>query len=98
MFYALAENEKFLHPKVNLFVALAPIVRFKYADEFIGKATVTFDYVFDNAIGELGIYYLFGLQLFQKMNPFSQSNIAHLFMDWIGVHLFGDSKYNNQEW
>lgn len=34
MFYALAENEKFLHDKVNLFVALAPIVRFKFAEQF----------------------------------------------------------------
>lgn len=67
MFYALAENEQFLHPKVNLFVALAPIVRFKYAEEFLGKKPSNMKNIVDHAIVDLGVYYLFGLQLLQKL-------------------------------
>ena len=39
MFYALVENQDWFKNKVDLFVAFAPVIRFKYAEKELKEAT-----------------------------------------------------------
>lgn len=59
MFYALATNEDFIKEKVNLFIALAPIVRFKNAPNFLKYASI-FQSCIQKEFRKRGMWFLFG--------------------------------------
>ena len=61
MFYGLATNEEYFKERINLFVALAPVVKMDKAPlinllSFLAK----FEWFLEAKLAEVGIYELFG--------------------------------------
>lgn len=61
MFYGLASNEAFFKERINLFVALAPVVRLDNSQLCHNLNVLTrFDRMLEDKLSSLGIYELFG--------------------------------------
>jgi hypothetical protein len=99
MFYALTQmEEEFLQSRVNLFVALAPVVRLTHATEtgMVTAAKFNKDRAIDNLIKKFDIYEFFGpswnrdATFLEKIFP-----IGKIFSDEKQIE--SNAKYNDLE-
>mmetsp|Transcript_14661 Transcript_14661/g.24981 ORF Transcript_14661/g.24981 Transcript_14661/m.24981 type:complete len:275 (+) Transcript_14661:632-1456(+) len=88
MFFALAENEDYLKERVNLFIALAPVIRLSNAkDGLLGYVSDHESYV-ESALSKLGIHDLFshdwdrryGFKMICNVIPFLCSTGKYFFI------------------
>lgn len=98
MFYALATNQEFIAQRVNLFVALAPVVRFKYAG-----LSLRWPAVLETAIEYIAekerIWSVFGLEFNKREKEWEETTIlGEIFSAFEECVLDYDSPYNNEKW
>jgi hypothetical protein len=78
MFYALTQmEEEFLQSRVNLFVAMAPVVRLKNCQNKLFKNAAKQKTMFENTLKRKNIYEIFG----NAWNDYSK--VLHVAFPWL---------------
>jgi len=101
MFYALATNQQELASKVNLFVALAPTVKFNYqkhALEFGPLLKLFGDDLLRMILKEMKLYAITKEDVLHKLNRIIPGFDLGKFMSYLFDAVIGSPIYDSQEW
>ena len=97
MFYALCTNQDEIAEKVNLFVALAPVVRFVGAKKDLKWGMVLEDQI-DAAFKKTETYGLFGSDIKEKEKLLESNPATGPFINAFKESVMGSSEYQSEKW
>jgi len=95
MFYALAKQEDYLKDKINLFVAMAPVLRLGNTSSKSLKGLANYKFTLGNTLKTFGIYEVMGVKWLSLVDKICGRMEA--FCDMTHDFAEGDSKYNDAE-
>jgi hypothetical protein len=94
MFYALSTNQAVIASKLNLFVALAPVVRFQGVPWFM-KAAQVIDGQLSYFFNSQQIYSLFGVDFTDKLKKIEANPLAGPFIRAFMSAVYATDSVNN---
>ena len=97
MFYALSTNEDSIASKVNLFIAHAPVVRFKNAPWKIQIAKMLQNPI-EGLFGKYKISSLFGVNFIETLKQIENDTILGSFIHAIASAVIGNPAFNSAKW
>lgn len=97
MFYKLSKDEDLIASKVNLFVALAPVVRF--ADSALSLKWASYlEKTAEEAMDGYGAFSVFGKAFDNEVNDWKKNTISGSIFEAMANCVMGASAYNSDKW
>lgn len=97
MYYALATDQEWFKSRVNLFIAAAPIVRFKHI-ETKAKLGITLMYPLEAIFDGADVWSIMGKEINSEFDNWKKTSLNGAFVEWFLNAVGGSSEYENAKW